>query len=48
MQETGVWLSFPIADGLSIIVSSFFIARLFNKFKKRKDGGDATILGSNL
>ena len=48
MQETGVWLSFPIADGLSIIVSSFFIARLFNKFKKLKDGGDATILGSNL
>ena len=48
MQETGVWISFPISDLLAIFVSLFFIVRLFRKFKKLNDGDEPDILGSNL
>lgn len=48
MQETGVWISFPISDILSVLCSIFFITRLFSKFKKLKDGEDPSILGSYL
>jgi len=48
IQERGVWLSFPISDLLAIVVSYIFIARLFRKFNKLEDGGDSSILGSNL
>lgn len=48
LQEAGVWVSFPISDLMSVICSVFFITRLFNKFKKLKDGEDPSILGSNI
>lgn len=48
MQETGVWISFPISDLLAIFVSLFFIVRLFRKFKRLNDGDEPDILGSNL
>jgi Na+-driven multidrug efflux pump len=38
MQETGVWISFPISDVLSIIFSAIFIARLMKRFSRIKDG----------
>ena len=38
MKETGVWISFPISDLLSIVFSAIFIARLFKRFSKIKDG----------
>ena len=38
MQETGVWISFPISDVLSIIFSAIFIARLMKRFSRLKDG----------
>ena len=38
MQETGVWISFPISDLLSIVFSAIFIARLMKRFSRLKDG----------
>ncbi|MBO4742045.1 MAG: MATE family efflux transporter [Bacteroidales bacterium] len=38
MQETGVWISFPISDLLSVVVSAYFIARLFKRFSRIEDG----------
>ncbi len=44
-KETGVWMSFPISDILNIIVSAFFIVRLFRKFNRLQDGEDSSSLG---
>lgn len=38
MKETGVWISFPISDLMSIVFSVIFIARLFKRFSRIKDG----------
>ena len=48
LQEDGVWISFPISDAISVIVSAIFIVNIFKKFSKLQDGGDAAILGSTL
>lgn len=48
LQERGVWLSFPISDLLSVIVSAILVIRLFRKFDKLQDGQDAAILGSTI
>ena len=37
-QETGVWISFPISDVLSIIFSAIFVARLMKRFGRLQDG----------
>ncbi len=47
-QEKGVWMSFPIADTLSVAVAFVFVLRLFKKFDKLKDGQDAGALGSAI
>lgn len=47
-QEKGVWMSFPIADMLSVVVAFVFVQRLFKKFDKLKDGQDAGALGSAI
>lgn len=47
-QEKGVWMSFPIADMLSVAVAFVFAQRLFKKFDKLKDGQDAGTLGSAI
>ena len=44
-KETGVWVSFPISDIISIVVSAYFIIRLFKKFNKLHDGDEAIIKG---
>ena len=44
-QETGVWISFPISDLLNIIVSAILILDIFKKFKRLKDGEEASSLG---
>lgn len=44
----GVWLSFPISDVLSALLTAILLARLFKKFNKLSDGEEASILGSNL
>jgi putative MATE family efflux protein len=48
LQETGVWVSFPISDTLNIIISAILIVRLFRKFDRLKDGENPDILGSNI
>ena len=48
LQETGVWISFPISDILNIIISAILIVRLFRKFDRLKDGETADILGSTI
>jgi len=48
MQETGVWISFPISDTLNVVVSAICIFRLFRKFNRLDDGSDAAILGSTI
>lgn len=41
LGQTGVWLSFPISDIISIVVSAFFVIRLFKKMGKLSDGEQA-------
>ena len=48
LQETGVWISFPISDTLNIIISAILIVRLFRKFDRLHDGDEADILGSTI
>ena len=45
LQETGVWISFPISDVFSIIASAFCIIRLFRRFDRLADGDDPAVLG---
>lgn len=47
-EDTGVWVSFPIADTLNVVVSAIFVVSLFRKFNKLEEGGDASILGSAI
>lgn len=47
-NETGVWISFPISDALSILFSAFFIIRLFRKFNKLNDGDEPSSLGGSI
>ena len=44
----GVWLSFPISDVLSALLTAIMLRGLFKKFNKLQDGQEATILGSNI
>ncbi|MBR4525383.1 MAG: MATE family efflux transporter [Bacteroidales bacterium] len=48
LQETGVWISFPISDTLNIIISAILIVRLFRKFDRLQDGENPDILGSTI
>lgn len=48
LQETGVWVSFPISDMLNVIISAVMIARLFRKFDRLHDGELPDILGSTI
>ena len=44
----GVWISFPIADTISTILTAVLLGNLFKKFNSLKDGDDPSILGSQL
>jgi len=44
----GVWMSFPIADLISTIMTAFMLGSLFKKFNKLNDGDEPSILGSQL
>lgn len=48
MGAKGVWMSFPISDALSVVVSIILVVRLFRKFDRLKDGEDASSLGSAI
>ena len=47
-EETGVWVSFPISDILNILVSAILIIDIFRKFKRLRDGEDASSLGGTV
>ena len=47
-EHKGVWMSFPIADSISIILSTVLLLALFRKFRMLKDGDDPSILGSKI
>lgn len=44
----GVWLSFPVADFLSALLTLVLLIRLMRKFDRLKDGDEPDILGSTL
>ncbi len=44
----GVWISFPIADLLSVIITAILIMQLMRKFSKLHDGQEDTVLGSTI
>ena len=44
LEGTGVWMSFPISDIISVVVSAIFINRLFHNFSKLNDGEEAVQL----
>ena len=48
LQETGVWISFPISDTLNVVISVILIVQLFRKFDRLKDGENPAILGSTI
>ena len=48
MGANGVWMSFPISDVLSALLTAILLRRLFKKFNMLKDGEESSILGSNL
>ena len=38
LKETGVWISFPISDIVSVVVSALFIVSLMRRFSRLQDG----------
>ena len=48
LGEDGVWISFPISDIISVIVSVIFIVRIFRKFNRLQDGQSSEILGGSI
>ena len=47
-SENGVWISFPIADSVSALITGVFAWGLLVKLGKLKDGDDPSILGSQI
>lgn len=48
LEQTGVWISFPISDVAATVIALFFIRALFKKFDLLKDGEEPTLLGSSI
>ena len=48
LEAKGIWLSFPISDLLSAILTAIMLGSLFRKFNRLHDGDDAKTLGSQL
>jgi len=48
LGSKGVWLSFPIADTISAVMTAILIGHLFRKFNRMNDGDDPSILGSQI
>ena len=45
---SGVWMSFPISDALSALLTAILLRRLFKKFNRLQDGQESSILGSQI
>ena len=46
--DKGIWMSYPIADGLASILTIILLGRLLKKLGKLNDGDDPSILGSTI
>lgn len=44
----GVWMSYPLADGISSMMTILLVVGLIRKFKRLNDGDDPGILGSKI
>ena len=44
----GIWMSYPVADGIASMVTIILLSRLLKKFRKLNDGDDPSILGSSI
>ena len=44
----GVWLSFPISDLLSALLTGILLIQLFRKFNRLNDGDSSQDLGAQL
>ena len=47
-DASGVWMSFPISDALSALLTAILLRRLFKKFNRLQDGQESSILGSQI
>jgi Na+-driven multidrug efflux pump len=45
---SGVWMSFPISDALSALLTAILLRRLFKKFNTLHDGDSAKSLDGQL
>lgn len=45
LGQDGVWISFPVADTLSLIMAVIFIVWIFRKFSRMKNGDEPSELG---
>ena len=45
---SGVWMSFPISDALSALLTAILLRRLFKKFNRLQDGQESSSLGSQI
>ena len=48
LGSPGIWLSYPVSDVLSFLLSAYMLRRLFRKFNILKDGGDPAVLGGKI
>ena len=46
--DKGIWMSYPVADGLASILTVILLGRLLKKLGKLNDGDDPSILGSQI
>lgn len=46
--DKGIWMSYPVADGLASILTIILLSRLLKKLGKLNDGDDPSILGSSI
>jgi len=46
--DKGIWMSYPVADGLASILTIILLGRLLKKLGKLNDGDDPSILGSQI
>ena len=47
-EAKGIWMSYPLADGLASLLTIILLSRLLKKFSRLNDGDDPSILGSSI
>ena len=47
-SHNGVWMSFPVSDIMSALLTAIMLGNLFKKFNRLNDGDDPSGLGSQI